>query len=285
MKTILVTGGNGQLAKCIKDVSAEFHDLKFIYTDLPELDITDKEQTQSFFNKNKLEWCINCAAYTAVDKAEIDKTATFDVNATGPKNLAIACKQENVKLIHISTDFVFDGNSSKAYSESDKTNPIGVYGLTKLKGEQEISSILKSYYIIRTSWLYSEHGNNFLKTMLKLAKSTNEINVVSDQIGSPTYAMDLAFLICNFIKNSNHNFGTYNYSNEGVVSWYDFAKAIFDLKNHPIKINPISTDEYPTMAKRPKYSVLDTTKIKHTFGIQTPNWKDSLKTAISKCNE
>ncbi|MGM5469154.1 dTDP-4-dehydrorhamnose reductase [Flavobacteriaceae bacterium LMO-SS05] len=285
MKTILVTGGHGQLAKCIKDVSTTFADLKFIYTDQSELDITRTEQTDTFFNTNKLDWCINCAAYTAVDRAETEQNVAFEVNTLGPKNLALACKQNKVGLMHISTDFVFDGTASKPYSETDKTNPLGVYGLTKLEGEQEISSILNKYYIIRTSWLYSEHGNNFLKTMLRLAENTNEIKVVSDQIGSPTYAKDLALLICKIISRPSHDFGTYNYSNEGIVSWYDFAKAIFEIGNQPIKINPISTEDYPTLAKRPKFSVLDTTKIKHTFGIQIPHWKDSLKTAISKCNE
>ena len=285
MKTILVTGGNGQLAKCIDEVSTEFSKLQFIFKDLPEFDITNKEQTNSFFSKNKLDWCINCAAYTAVDKAEIDKEKAFETNVLGSKNIAMACKENHVELIHISTDFVFDGNSSKAYSEDDKTNPLGVYGLTKLKGEQEISSILKNYFIIRTSWLYSEYGHNFLKSMLDLAKDRNSISVVTDQIGSPTYAKDLALALCKIIENGNNNFGIYNYSNEGVASWYDFAKAIFDIKGLLIKTTPISTDEYPRPAKRPKFSVLDKTKIKQTFGMDIPYWRDSLKIAISKCND
>jgi len=281
MKTILVTGANGQLAKCIKDLESEFSEFKFIYTNSSEFDITKKDQI-AFFNNYKIDWCINCAAYTAVDLAENESDKAKEVNTYGCKNLAQACKDFNINLIHISTDFVFDGNASQAYKETDATNPIGVYGLSKLNGENEIISILENYYIIRASWLYSEYGNNFLKTMLRLAKDRNEINVVADQIGTPTYAKDLAKMLLKIIEKENKNFGIYHYSNEGVASWYDFAKAIFDKKNSTIKINPISSENYPTPAKRPSFSVLDKSKIKSTFQIEIPYWRDSLKTAMSR---
>lgn len=281
MKTILVTGANGQLAKCIKDLEPEFSGFKFIFTSVSEFDITKKDQT-TFFNNYKIDWCINCAAYTAVDLAENEFDKANKINTLGCKNLAQACKDFNINLIHISTDFVFDGNASKAYKETDITNPIGVYGLSKLNGENEIISILDNHYIIRTSWLYSEYGNNFLKTMLSLAQNRNEINVVVDQIGTPTYAKDLANMILKIIEKDNKNFGVYNYSNEGVASWYDFAKAIFNLNNITIKTNPISSENYPTPAKRPSFSVLDNSKIKNTFQIEIPYWKDSLKIAMSR---
>lgn len=281
MKTILITGANGQLAKCIEDLENKFNQFKFIYTTSYEFDITQKNQT-TFFNNNKIDWCINCAAYTAVDLAEKESKKANEVNTLGCKNLAQACKDYQIKLIHISTDFVFDGNASKAYVETDMTNPLGVYGLSKLNGENEIISILEDHYIIRTSWLYSEYGNNFLKTMLKLSKDRNEINVVVDQIGTPTYAKDLANSLLKIIEKENNNFGVYHYSNEGIASWYDFAKAIFDLKNISIKINPILSASYPTLAKRPNFSVLDKTKIKKTFQIEIPYWRDSLKTVMSK---
>jgi len=285
MRTVLVTGGNGQLAKCIENVSSEYSELKFIFNDLPEFDITNQELTNSFFSKMKIDWCVNCAAYTAVDKAEIEKDKAFETNSIGARNIALACRDNQTNLVHISTDYVFDGNSCKAYTEDDKTNPIGIYGSSKLDGEKEIATVFNNFFIIRTSWLYSEYGHNFLNSMVGLSKNKNEINIVVDQIGTPTYAKDLAMTICEIIVRGNNSFGIYNYSNEGVASWYDFAKAIFDIKNHQIKINPISTDEYPTLVKRPKFSVLDKSKIKETFNVHIPYWRDSLKKAILKCNE
>jgi len=281
MKTILVTGANGQLAKCIKDLESEFPGFKFIYTNSSEFDITKKDQT-AFFNTYEIDWCINSAAYTAVDLAERESDKATEVNTLGCKNIAQACKDFNINLVHISTDFVFDGNTSQAYRETDTTNPIGIYGLTKLNGENEIISVLENHYIIRTSWLYSEYGNNFLKTMLRLAKDRKEINVVENQIGTPTYAKDLAKMLLIIIEKENKNFGIYHYSNEGVASWYDFAKAIFEINNSSIKINPIPSENYPTPAKRPSFSVLDKSKIKNTFQIEIPYWRDSLKTAMSR---
>lgn len=278
---VLVTGGNGQLAQCINDVRISYPNIDFVFTDVDDLDITNQEQLNLFFQSNTFDWCINCAAYTAVDQAEIHSEIANKINSLGAKNLAVACKKNNIKLIHISTDFIFDGNSIKPYAEEDKPNPISVYGASKLKGEQEIQSILKEHFIIRTSWLYSEFGHNFLKTMIRLAKEKNEINVVNDQIGTPTYAKDLAQVILKIINLNLKNYGTYHYSNIGTTNWYEFAVSIFKFKEVNFKVNPINTKDYPTLAKRPAYSVLDTSKIKRTLNIQIPNWKDSLKVAIS----
>ena len=281
MIKILVTGGNGQLASSIKDLE-KFHDnLIFIYTDCLELDITKKQDIVNFFNQyDKIDYCINCAAYTAVDKAESEEELANSINSIGAKNLAETCKQNESTLIHISTDFVFEGFSRNAYLETDIAQPISVYGATKLKGEQHIIKINPKYFILRTSWLYSEHGNNFMKTMLKLAKDRDVLNIIGDQIGTPTYATDLATVIINIITTNTTDYGLYHYSNEGVASWYDFAKAIFDIKGVNIKTNPVPTEVYPTVAKRPVFSVLDKTKIKQILGIEIPHWKVSLKKAI-----
>ncbi|WP_166959979.1 dTDP-4-dehydrorhamnose reductase [Yeosuana marina] len=282
MTTILVTGGNGQLARCIKDVEKQYDDLNVIYTDYVELDICDLKQVQAFFKTNKkIEYCINCAAYTAVDKAETEVEKAFDINAKGAKNLALACNEYGVILIHISTDFVFDGEKREPYVETDVAKPISVYGASKLQGEVEVQQILKEYFIIRTSWLYSEYGQNFMKTMLRLAETREEISVVSDQIGTPTYAGDLAEVVVHIIKTKVKNYGIYHFSNSGEVSWFDFAKAIFEKINTKIKVNSIKTEEYPTPAKRPFYSVLDKTKIKTAFKIEIHYWGDNLKKAIS----
>ncbi|MFK7781784.1 dTDP-4-dehydrorhamnose reductase [Psychroserpens sp.] len=277
---ILVTGAKGQLATCIKALDNS-SDYNFIYKNSEDLDITDLISVESFFKRNKISFCVNCAAYTAVDKAESDQKKAHNVNVNGSENLAKTCAQYNSKLIHISTDFVFNGSSNTPYNEDDNTNPLGVYGLTKLEGEQKIQKNLEKYFIIRTSWLYSEFGNNFLKTMLRLSNNRDELGVVSDQIGTPTYAMDLAHVILKIIKENHIAYGIYHYSNEGVASWYDFAFTIFDLSKVKITVNPISTEDFPTPAERPKYSVLDKTKIKEVFKLEIPHWKNSLKTAIS----
>ncbi|OUS02398.1 dTDP-4-dehydrorhamnose reductase [Flavobacteriales bacterium 33_180_T64] len=282
MINILVTGGNGQLAKCISDLESKTSNLNVIYTDYLELDITNLEDVNAFYNRNTFDYCINCAAYTAVDNAENDEINAAKVNELGAKNLAIACRNNNVILIHISTDFVFDGNKSSAYNEEDTTNPTGIYGITKLKGEQAIINHLESYFIIRTAWLYSEHGNNFLKTMIRLSKDRTELSVVVDQIGTPTYATDLAATILKVINSKSQEFGVYHYSNEGVASWYDFAKAIFDENKSQISLSPINTEDYPTPAKRPYFSVLDKSKIKSNFDIEIPHWRDSLRIAIKR---
>jgi dTDP-4-dehydrorhamnose reductase len=281
MTTILVTGGNGQLASCIKDVEKQYDDLNIIYTDHLELDICNLNQIQTFFKSNpQIDYCINCAAYTAVDKAETEAEKAFEINATGAKNLAQVCNDHDAILIHVSTDFVFDGEKNEPYTETDVANPISVYGASKLQGEVEIQQALKEYFIIRTSWLYSEYGNNFMKTMLRLAETRDGISVVSDQIGTPTYAGDLAEIIIQIINTKTEKYGIYHYSNEGVASWFEFAKEIFKLAKNKIKVNPIPSIEYLTPAKRPKYSVLDKKKIIDVFKIDIPFWRDSLKKVI-----
>ena len=277
MRNVLVTGSNGQLASCIKDLAKQYEGLNFIYTDYKELDICDLNQVNTFFKSNKkIDYCINCAAYTAVDKAESDVEKAFEINANGAKNLAIACREFDAILIQISTDFVFDGEKKEPYTETDVAKPISVYGASKLQGEIEIKQTLETYFILRTSWLYSEHGTNFMKTMLRLAETRDEISVVSDQIGTPTYAGDLADVILKIISSKNTNFGLYHYSNEGVASWCEFAKAIFEASNIEIKLNPIKTSAYPTPAKRPVYSVMDKTKIKSVLKTETLSWQDRL---------
>ena len=281
MTTILVTGGNGQLASCIKDVEKQYDDLNIIYTYHLELDICELNQIQTFFKSNpQINYCINCAAYTAVDKAETEAEKAFEINATGAKNLAQVCNDHDAILIHVSTDFVFDGEKNEPYTETDVANPISVYGASKLQGEVEIQQALKEYFIIRTSWLYSEYGNNFMKTMLRLAETRDGISVVSDQIGTPTYAGDLAEIIIQIINTKTEKYGIYHYSNEGVASWFEFAKEIFKLTKNKIKVNPIPSIEYLTPAKRPKYSVLDKKKIIDVFKIDIPFWRESLKKVI-----
>ncbi|GGG36668.1 dTDP-4-dehydrorhamnose reductase [Bizionia arctica] len=284
MINILITGGNGQLASCIKDLEIKQSNLNVFYTDFPDLDITNIEVLETFFKKNSINYCINCAAYTAVDKAENDRENAKKVNELGAKNLAIVCQNYNSTLIHISTDFVFDGNQSSIYNEEDQPNPKSVYGETKLNGEIEIQKHLSKHFILRTSWLYSEHGNNFMKTMIRLSKEKEELSVVVDQIGTPTYAKDLALIIWQIINSNNTQYGVYHYSNEGVASWYDFAKAIFEEINSDIKLLPIKSVAYPTPAQRPPFSVLDKSKIKQALQIEIPYWRDSLRKALINYN-
>ncbi len=281
MTNVLVTGGKGQLASCIKDIADNLNDLDFIYVDHDELDITKKEEIETFFQKKKIAYCVNCAAYTAVDKAETEKDLAKSVNVDGARFLAEACSEHNTVFIQISTDFVFDGKGDIPYKESDKTNPLGVYGRTKLESEKAVSSAVREHFIIRTSWLYSEHGHNFLKTMLRLGAERDKLNVVGDQIGTPTYAGDLAELIVKIIREDTREFGTYHYSNEGVASWYDFAKAIMDESKRACKVFPIKTEAYPTPARRPTFSVMDKSKVKNTLEMEIPHWRDSLKKCLS----
>lgn len=281
MITVLVSGSNGQLGRCLQDISISATNIKWIFKSSKELDITDENSIQEAFNNGRVDYLVNCAAYTAVDKAETEKDKAFLVNAEGVRLLANACKEHNTTIIHISTDFVFDGNKSTPYLETDKPNPVNVYGASKLKGEQYIQGILEQYYIIRTSWVYSEYGNNFVRTMLRLANERNEISVVNDQIGSPTYAGDLANVILNLITSNTNSYGLYHYSNEGVASWYDFAKAVFEESKIHIELMPIKTQDYQSLAKRPIFSVLDKYKVKNELKTQVPCWKDSLKKAIT----
>ncbi|MGS0525735.1 dTDP-4-dehydrorhamnose reductase [Zobellia nedashkovskayae] len=276
MKTILVTGGSGQLAACIKEVANDFSDLSFIFTDVDTLDITNKENVINYFEARKIDFCINCAAYTAVDKAESEEKLAKAINTYGAKNLAEACKENNSVLIQVSTDFVFDGKKTEPYNEKDGTAPLNIYGSTKRDGEIAISSTMKEYFILRTAWLYSEYGNNFLKTMLRLGSERKELNVVCNKIGTPTYAKDLAKVLIKIISEDIKEFGLYHFSNEGQASWSDFAKAIFEESDKNVKVIPIPTSEYPTAAERPMYSVLDKSKIKILLGVKTLHWTHSL---------
>ncbi len=285
MISVLVTGANGQLGQCFKDVALYHKDIEWIFKTSKELDITDHKSLQTLFSQNNFNYLVNCAAYTAVDKAESEKEKAFLVNAEAVKYLAQTCKEKDTTLIHVSTDFVFDGTKDRAYREDDRTLPINIYGASKLKGEEYIQEILDEYFIIRTSWVYSEYGRNFVKTMLRLGKERDEIGVVSDQIGSPTYAKDLANVIVEIIVSNPDEYGIYNYSNEGTISWYDFAKAIFEQANFDIKVSRTTTDNYPTPAKRPSYSLLDKSKMKEALKLEIPNWKDSLDKVLIKILE
>jgi dTDP-4-dehydrorhamnose reductase len=277
MLKILVTGGNGQLASCIQMISSKYLDTHaFSYRSSSELNIADIAAVLKEFESGAYDYCINTAAFTNVDGAEKDNDLADLVNRQGAKNLAEASNTFNVVLVHISTDFVFDGVQSMPYTEKDPTNALGSYGSSKLKGEQAISSICQKYFIIRTSWLYSEFGSNFLKSMLNYGRERNELSVVFDQIGTPTYAMDLAEALLLFLKPKMADYGVYHYSNEGVASWYDFAKAIFDINGISVQLHPIRSDAYPLPAKRPSYSVLDKSKIKKVLQIEIPYWRDSL---------
>tara|TARA_R110000744_G_scaffold89196_1_gene173537 strand:+ start:5699 stop:6550 length:852 start_codon:yes stop_codon:yes gene_type:complete len=282
MINVLVTGGNGQLATCIREYSKDQKDLNFLFVDSGQLDITDYNAVHTFFKKENISFCINCAAYTAVDQAETDKGIAEKVNVIGAKNLSQICKLFNAILIHISTDFVFDGMKATLYTEQDIVEPISVYGHTKLQGEIAIAESWEKHIIIRTSWLYSEYGNNFLKTMLRLGAERDSLGVVADQIGTPTYAVDLAKVIITIINKANPEFGIFHYSNEGVASWYDFAEAIFDISKTKVELSPIRTEAYPTPAKRPSFSVMDKAKIKSSLGIKIPYWRESLKECLLK---
>ena len=275
---VLVTGANGQLGQAIQFVAANYPNIHFVFCSSSDLDITNKENCEFIFNKEKPDFCINAAAYTAVDKAESDPEQAHLINCIGAKNLAEICKEFNAKLIHVSTDFVFDGSKNAPYNETDLTNPKGVYGQTKLEGEIAIQEVFKAYFIIRTSWVYSQFGNNFMKTMLRLASERTSLSVVNDQIGSPTNAVDLANAILKIVESkTNNQFGIYNFSNEGQCSWFNFAKKIFEINQVKIEVTPIPTTQFPTPAERPKYSVLDKTKIKTTFGIDIKPWEQSLE--------
>jgi dTDP-4-dehydrorhamnose reductase len=287
MKKILVTGANGQLGSELKKLSKD-EPFEFIFTDVNELDITDIQACTAFFGKVKPHFTINCAAYTAVDKAESDKQLAWKVNVDAVKNLVISSSLHDSYLIQISTDYVFDGKSSVPYVERDLIAPQSEYGKSKAAAEVEALSYSKSL-VIRTSWVYSIFGNNFVKTMIRLGKESESLNVVFDQIGTPTYAEDLAmaiFHIINKISSEKESFvaGIFHYSNEGVCSWYDFACAIMKLSNLKCKVFPIETKDYPTPAKRPKFGVLNKSKIKSTYGININHWYSSLERMIDSLN-
>jgi dTDP-4-dehydrorhamnose reductase len=283
---ILVTGANGQLGSEIQKISAGSREFQYVFTDYDELDITDIYSVKNIFNEQKPDFLINCAAYTAVDKAESDYDKAMNINANTVANLVEACKICNTIFFHISTDYVFDGKKPSPYSEDDDTNPVSAYGKTKLCGEQKVLKYSKSI-IIRTSWLYSTFGNNFVKTMLRLSSECEKIKVVADQIGSPTYAEDLANAILTIIGEIAENpemlkSGIYHYSNDGHCSWYDFATEIMKLANKKCLIESIFTTEYPTAAQRPQYSLLSKEKIKTVYDIDVPHWKTSLERCINQ---
>ena len=278
---VLVTGANGQLGQAIQSIVGNYPSVDFVFCSSVELNITDKSNCEAVFEKYKPQFCINAAAYTAVDIAESEPEKAFVINVTGAQNLAEVCKTHDTILLHVSTDFVFDGLATQPYSEEAIPNPTGVYGVTKLQGEQAIQNTWEKHFIIRTSWVYSQFANNFMKTMLRLASERDSLSVVSDQIGTPTNAVDLAeclltIITFDFRLLTFDCYGIYNFSNEGQCSWYDFAKEIFKVKNISINLQAIPTSAYPTPAKRPAYSVLDKSKIKSVFGVEVKDWKKSL---------
>lgn len=277
-KRILVTGANGQLGSEMRKLGAVSPN-EYIFTDVAELDITDKAAVMTFVEQSKIDVIVNCAAYTNVDKAEDDEATAELINATAVRNLAEAAKAQDATLFHVSTDYVFGAEGNTPRSEDMPTNPLGVYGTTKLHGEQAIQEVGAKAIIIRTAWLYSEFGNNFLKTMLRLTAEKESLNVVFDQVGTPTYAGDLALVIFSIIEGNIYigNEGTYHFSNEGVCSWYDFATEIAIAAGHDgCNIQPCHSSEFPSKVTRPPYSVLDKTKIKKTFGVDIPHWRDSM---------
>lgn len=278
---VLVLGGNGQLGQCLAKVTAEYSIEHIFFADEIIGNILDKNILNTLFTKEEPEFVINCAAYTAVDKAEDDIELAKAINETGAKNVAEVCKEFGATLIHISTDFVFEGNIPVLLNEESIATPISIYGSTKLEGEFRVAEVLDTYYILRTSWLYSEFAGNFMKTMLRLANDRTELSVIVDQIGTPTYGVDLARAIFDIITSNKTEYGVYHYSNEGAISWFDFASAIFEIADVSIKLNPIKTSEYITKAKRPAFSVMDKSKIKTIFNLEIPYWRDSLTKAIS----
>ena len=284
MKQILITGSNGQLGSEIKALSNAYPDFRFTYTDVQELDLTDKEAVFSFFKTGNFDFCINCAAYTAVDKAEDQEPLAELINSTAVGYLAEACARFDALLVHISTDYVFDGTHYKPYVETDAPSPNSAYGRTKLHGEQMVIDKASKAMIIRTSWLYSAYGNNFVKTMIRLGKERDQLGVVVDQIGTPTYAGDLAKAILDILQKNGINKmkAIYHYSNEGVISWYDFAWAIMVEAGLNCKVNAIESKDFPAKANRPFYSVLNKAKIKSDFQIAIPYWLDSLKATVKK---
>lgn len=284
---ILVTGKNGQLGRSLKKIEYKYPEHQMVFVSRDEFDISQEEAMRNYCQGNGFDIVINCAAYTAVDKAETEPELADQINHLAVKKLAEICKNENIHLIHISTDYVFNGENYKPYIEADNADPQNVYGITKLKGEQAIQKIDSFGMIIRTSWVYSEFGNNFVKTMLRLGEEKDELSVIYDQVGSPTYAGDLAKAIFQIIRQpafleQRLGASVYHYSNEGLASWYDFSKAIFEINQIECLVKPIETKNYPTPAKRPYYGVLNNSSIKHAFDIGIPYWKDSLKVCINQ---
>ncbi len=276
MKKVLVTGANGQLGRCIKDASVNFPKLNFLFVSREDLDIENKEAVSEIFSKNQFDYCINTAAYTNVEKAESEQEKAFQINAEAVKTVALICNQSNTTLIQISTDYVFDGKKTTPYTEEDTTSPINVYGASKLKGEQYIQEICNNYFIIRTSWLYSQYGHNFYNSILKFVKEGRDLQITTEQIGTPTNANDLANAVLQIIKSGSNKSGIYNVSNSGEATWYDFAKEILKQTKQINMTNLEKTEEYRTFAARPKFSVLDIKKYRFVFNAKPLNWERSL---------
>lgn len=282
MKRVLVTGANGQLAQAVESVQKSANDIQFIFKTASELDISNRDMLLRHFDDYLYDAVLNTAAYTAVDLAESEEEKAYAVNAFGVENLAIGTAKQNIPLLHISTDYVFSGNENRPQKEEDPCDPQNIYGKTKLAGEQLALQANPKTIIVRTAWLYSRFGNNFVKTMLRLFDQKKEINVINDQIGSPTNAIDLAKALIRIIESKQPHYGVFHYSNEGECSWYDFAQAIKKATNSSIEIHPIATKDYPTAAKRPAFSLLDKSKIKDVYGLMIPEWEDSLRTEIKE---
>ncbi len=277
---VLITGANGQLGNEMRVVAKQYTEVDFVFTDVEELNICNADEVDSFVKNLRPDYIVNCAAYTAVDKAETDIDLCRAINCDAVKNLGIAAQKYQAKIIHVSTDYVFDGTSNIPYTETMPTNPQTIYGKTKLEGEKALLSVCNASFIIRTSWLYSSFGNNFVKTMLRLGNERDSLNVVFDQVGTPTYAADLANAIWKIITSKKTDYGVYHFSNEGICSWYDFTTAIFRLTNTNCQVFPIESSEYPTKTPRPFYSVLNKHKIKSTFAVSIPHWEVSLQKCL-----
>ena len=283
-KTVLVTGSSGQLGKEIQNLASFYPSINFLFTTKENLDIENFDSIKRVFDDEQIDTCINCAAYTAVDRAETEKDLAFRINADAVGNIASVCNAHQAQLIHISTDYVFDGRSKVPYKETDSIDPINIYGASKLKGEEMALNNNASTCILRTSWVYSSHGNNFVRTMLRLMKDRSLVNVVNDQFGSPTYAADLANVIMLIALKDIPIPGLLNYSNEGIITWYEFALAIKEYTKSKCELRPITTSEFPTPAARPMFSVLDTSRIRQFLEIDIPNWKSSLHTCLQSLN-
>lgn len=276
MKTVLVTGASGQLGQCIQKLAEQENTIDWLFFDSSEIDITSNLDLQACFTSKRIDYCINCAAYTNVEKAEIEKEKAFSINAEAVKNLAIKCRENRTVLIHISTDYVFDGKADQPYKETDSTNPINVYGASKLKGEAYIQELLHEYFIFRTSWLYSEFGHNFFKTILNKAGEGAELNITTAQIGTPTNANDLAELILQVILKKNGNSGLYHFSNAGETSWYGFAEEILKISGNSDRVQLNSDSSYKTIAARPEYSVMSKQKLIENLHYTPKSWQVSL---------
>jgi dTDP-4-dehydrorhamnose reductase len=286
---LLITGAHGQLGQCLQALAADYPAYSFLHTDAQDLDITDRKSVMSFFDTHRPMWCLNCAAYTAVDKAESEEALATRINAVGPKNLAAACARYGTALIQVSTDYVYHNRQNVPFKEGDPTSPKGVYARTKLAGDRAALRGNPLTMVLRTSWVYAPVGHNFVKTMLRLGQERPSLNVVFDQIGTPTYAPDLAAAMLQIIDMVERGevdkaaiAGVWHYSNEGVTSWYDFAQAIFELRGIDCRVNPIESSQYPTPAARPPFSVLNKAKIKAAFGLEIPHWRTSLITCLEQ---